>query len=72
MTEKQFCFKVVVNPTNAGKHAFSTGDYEDSTARHDYLDCIDSIVYVKANSFEAVSRLLGPNIVNIEKIGICY
>lgn len=69
---KDYCYKVTCNCTNSSKHAVSTGDYEDSTANHDYLDCEDGILYVKASSISAVEKLIGPNIQHIEKLGLCY
>jgi len=73
MSEKRhYCFRVEVNCTNAAKHVVSTGDYEDSTSKHDYLDCVDGVLYVKAGSIAEIERLIGPNIISITKLGPCY
>jgi hypothetical protein len=70
--EKQFCFKVTCDCTNAARHSVSTGDIEDSSAEHDYLECENGVLYVMAKNIAEVERLIGANIQQIEKLGWCY
>lgn len=72
MIEKYFCFQVECECTNSSNDTVSTGDYEDSTAKHDYLDCEEGYLFVKAKTIADVEKLIGPNIISIKKLGPCY